>query len=104
MGDAAHRAREAKAVRLVKFTFPAAFSFLGESVETLGDVGGRILSHLGVAGDFWPQNPSDCGFFDHSSVIAAVQAVQRVADSAGMLHRLAQVLAGDLLAVCEAKD
>ena len=101
--DAAHGALEAEAFAFGEQPLPAAFGFLRKGVEAAGDVlrGGRGL--LRIAEDFRRQHPGDCRLLDDMAAVAAVQAVQDVADRARLLDEGEEIVAGALFAAGEPK-
>ena len=96
--DAAHGALEEEALAFDEVSGPAALDFVGQRVETSGDVVGGGIGVVGIAGDILAQHAGDRRLLDHLAVIAAVQIVQDAADDPGVLDQRQQVAAGALVA------
>ena len=92
--DAAQRALEFKADAFRELALPAALSLIRQSIKSSGDIFRRGRSLRGVAGDARLQHAGNRGLLDHLAVIAAMQAVQKIADRTRFLDELAQIVAG----------
>jgi hypothetical protein len=78
---------------------PAAFGFLGERVEAPRYIGRGVVGCGRIAGDARRQHAGDGGLLDDLAIVAAVQAVQQVANDARFLDHPLQVRSGAFGAV-----
>ena len=96
--DAAQRCARTESRAFAELAVPAALGLVGQGIEPPGDIGRRGRRLLRIAENVAVEHAENRGLLDDLAIIAAVQSVQHIADGAGLLDQLAQIVAGAHLA------